>query len=153
MHPRKLRFDLVSREGASSDNAAHPVSRSSAFRISLVLLVMTAVFSSTQAQSQSPTGIEGVITVSPIRPGPIRAGAEISQGPFANTIFVVQTEEATITTFTTDDQGRFRVSLAPGHYTVSPKQQGGPGHCGPFDVDVVPRKMTSVEWRCDSGMR
>ena len=95
-----------------------------------------------------------MITVSPIRPGPIRAGADIpNRGPFANTTFVVQSEKATVTSFTTDDQGRFRVSLAPGHYTVSPKQQGGPGHCGPFDVDVVPGKMTSVEWHCDSGMR
>jgi hypothetical protein len=139
MIPRKLQFHLV------------PVLQSPAFRIILALLVMT--FSSTQAQSQSPTGIEGVITVSPIRPGPIRAGAEISQGPFANTTFVVQSEKGPITSFTTDDQGRFRVSLVPGHYTVAPKQQGGPGHCGPFDIDVVPDKMTSVEWRCDSGMR
>jgi hypothetical protein len=139
MIPRKLQFRLV------------PVLQSPAFRIILALLVM--IFSSTQAQSQSPTGIEGVITVSPIRPGPIRAGAEISQGPFANTTFVVQSEKGPITSFTTDDQGRFRVSLVPGHYTVAPKQQGGPGHCGPFDIDVVPDKMTSVEWRCDSGMR
>jgi hypothetical protein len=142
MLPRKPRFHL------------QPVSQNSAFRIILALLVMTAVVSSMRAQSPSPTGIEGVITVSPIRPGPIRIGEERpNRGPFANTIFVVQSEKTTITSFTTDDQGRFRVSLVPGHYTVSPKQQGGPGHCGPFDVDVVPGKMTSVEWRCDSGMR
>jgi uncharacterized membrane protein YvbJ len=115
---------------------------------------MSAVFSSAQAQSQSPTGIEGVITVSPIRPGPIRAGAYIpNRGPFANTTFVIQSEKATVSLFTTDDQGRFRVSLAPGHYTVSPKQQGDLAAAGPFDVDVVAGKMTQVEWRCDSGMR
>lgn len=136
---RKLRFHLVPQGGASSRKPAHPVSQSSALRIILALFVL----SSAQTQSQSPTGIEGVITVSPIRPGPIRAGTDIpNRGPFANTTFVVQSEKATVTLFTTDDQGRFRVSLAPGHYTVSPKQQGGPGHCGPFDVDVVPGKMT-----------
>jgi hypothetical protein len=95
-----------------------------------------------------------VITVSPIRPGPLRAGADIpNHGPFANTTFVVQSEKGPAISFTTDNQGRFRVPLVPGHYTVLPKEQGGPGHCGPFDVDVVAGKMTQVEWRCDSGMR
>jgi hypothetical protein len=155
MRPRKLGFDLGDRGYAILRKPAHPVSQSSALRIILALLVLSSVFSSAQTQSQSPTGIEGVITVSPIRPGPIRAGADIpNRGPFANTPFVVQSEKATVTSFTTDDQGRFRVSLAPGHYTVSPKEwNGGPGHCGPFDVDVVAGRITHVEWRCDSGMR
>jgi hypothetical protein len=133
---------------------AHQASLSFARWIILALFIMTALFSSAEAESQSPTGIEGMITVSPIRPGPIRAGADApNRGPFANSTFVVQSEKATITSFTTDDQGRFRVSLIPGHYTISSKQDTGPGHCGPFDVDVVPGKVTSVEWRCDSGMR
>jgi hypothetical protein len=120
--------------------------------LALLILVMVGVVSVTQ--SQSPTGIEGVITVSPIRPGPIRIGDERpNRAPLANSTFTVQSEKAPITSFTTDAQGRFRISLAPGHYTISPKQDVGPGHCGPFDVDVAPGKMTSVEWRCDSGMR
>jgi hypothetical protein len=154
MRLRKLRFHLVPHGRLTSRKPADPVSQSSTLRIILALLVLSSVFSSAQTQSQSPTGIEGVITVSPIRPGPIRAGTDIpNRGPFANTTFVVQSEKGRAISFTTDNQGRFRVSLAPGHYTVWPKQQGGPGHCGTFDVDVVAGKMTQVEWRCDSGMR
>lgn len=131
-----------------------PMSPNSVFRIILALLVMTAVLSSAQAQAPPPNGIEGVITVGPIRPGPIRAGAEIPErAPMAKTTFVVQNEKAGLTSFTTDEQGRFRISLGPGRYTVSPKQDVGPGHCGPFDVEVVSGKVTTVEWHCDSGMR
>jgi hypothetical protein len=153
MHRRKLRFHLVRHGGANSRTPEHPVLQRCAFRINLILLVMSAAISSAQAQSQSSTGIEGVITVSPIRPGPSRADIP-DRGPFANTTFVVQSEKGTVASFTTDDQGRFRVSVAPGHYTVSPKDwDGGPGRCGPFDVDVASGKMTTVEWRCNSGMR
>jgi hypothetical protein len=122
--------------------------------IILLLLIMAASFSSGQTQSGSGTGIEGVITFSPSQPGPIRADAPGS-APLANTTFVVENETRTeVAAFTTDDQGRFRVTLAPGHYTVSKKgKKGGPGRFGPFDVDVLADQMTKVTWECDTGMR
>jgi hypothetical protein len=119
----------------------------------LALLVTCVCVARGQSNRINATGISGVITVSPIRPGPSRADIP-NRGPFANTTFVVQSEKGTVASFTTDDQGRFRVSVAPGHYTVSPKDwDGGPGRCGPFDVDVASGKVTNVEWRCNSGMR
>ena len=103
--------------------------------------------------ADSGTGVEGVIAVSPVHGGPSRLGLPDSR-PLANVAFVVQNENGTVTSFTTDDQGRFRISLAPGHYTVSIKERkGGIGRYGPFDVDVAAGKMTSVQWTCDSGMR
>jgi hypothetical protein len=124
------------------------------FPIILVFLIMAACFSSAQTQSGSGTGIEGVITFSPAQPGPISADAPSSQ-PLANTAFVVENEKgAEIASFTTDDQGRFRVALAPGHYTVSKKgKKGGVGRFGPFDVDVRADQMTKVTWDCDTGIR
>src|SRR2546428_13542131 len=123
------------------------------FRIIRVLLVMSACFSSGQAQSGSGTGIEGVITISPTQPGPIRADTPSSK-PLANATFVVENEKGAVASFTTDDQGRFRTSLPPGHYTVSMNgKKHGIGHYGPFDVDVVPGQMTKVQWECDTGIR
>ena len=91
-----------------------------------------------------------MITVGPVRPGPIRAGADTPRSvPFANTTFAVENEKGTAASFTTDDQGRFRLSLAPGHYTVSPTI----GRHQSFDVDVVAGRVTKVEWHCDTGMR
>jgi hypothetical protein len=130
------------------------VSQSSAVRIILALLVLSSVLSSAQTQSQSPTGIEGVITVSPIRPGPIRAGSEIPDAaPLPSAVFTVGNEKGTVTSFTTDSGGRFRVLLKPGKYVVALAEHRFPRPCGPFDVDVVSGKMAKVEWRCDSGMR
>jgi hypothetical protein len=120
----------------------------------LVLLVMAACFSSAQTQSGSGTGIEGVITFGPTQAGPIRADA-LGSKPLANTTFVVENEKgAEVASFTTDEQGQFRVPLPPGHYTVSKKgRKSGIGHYGPFDVDVLADKMTRVTWECDTGIR
>jgi hypothetical protein len=95
-----------------------------------------------------------VITFSPTQPGPIRADAPSSK-PLANATFVVENEKGTeVTSFATDEQGQFRVPLPPGHYTVSKKgRKGGPGHYGPFNVDVVSGQMTKVQWECDTGIR
>jgi hypothetical protein len=99
------------------------------------------------------TGIEGVISIGPIRGGPSRLGVADSK-PLANVAFVVKNEKTTVASFVTDDQGRFKVALAPGHYVVAMKE-GKPrlGHYGPFEVDVVEGTITKVQWNCDSGIR
>ena len=56
--------------------------------------------------------------------------------------------------FKTDDQGRFRISLPSGHYTISRK--GGKatvGSYGPFEVDVAAGQIKRVQWNCDTGIR
>jgi hypothetical protein len=118
-----------------------------------ILLVVSACFSSAQTPSESVTGIEGVITISPSRPGPARVGIP-SSAPVAKTAFAVENKAGVVASLTTDEEGRFRVLLSPGHYTVSLKdRKGGIGRFGPWDVDVVAGKVTKVEWQCDSGMR
>jgi hypothetical protein len=114
---------------------------------------MCASFLPGEMQSGSETGIEGVITISPIKAGPVRADVP-SSGPLANTAFVVESQKGEVTTFTTDGQGRFRTPLSPGHYKVSLKgRTSSIGRYGPFEVDVVAGQMTNVQWQCDSGIR
>jgi hypothetical protein len=124
------------------------------FRAILALLIISACFSSGQTQSRSGTGIEGVITFGPTQGGPIRADTPSSK-PLANATFVVQNEKgAEVASFTTDYQGWFSTSVAPGHYTVSMNgKKRGIGHYGPFEVDVVAGRMTKVQWECDTGIR
>jgi hypothetical protein len=123
------------------------------FSIALAGLIMCSGFLAGQAQSGSETGIEGVITISPTMPGPVRADAPSSQ-PLADATFVVENQNGEVTSFTTDGQGRFRTSSAPGHYKVSLKgKRTGVGKFGPFEVDVVAGQMTRVQWHCDSGLR
>ncbi len=114
---------------------------------------MTACVCVGQTPSGVETGIEGLITISPTQPGPIRADTAGSK-PLANTAFVAENQKGQVASFTTDDQGHFRIPLAPGHYTVAIKgRKSSIGHFGPFEADVVSGKMTKVEWQCDSGIR
>jgi hypothetical protein len=114
-----------------------------------------AVSASTgQTPSAGESGeIEGVITISPANPGPTRADGAGSM-PLANATFAVEKNNGEVTSFITDDQGRFRVSLPPGHYKISLKgRKSSIGRFGPFEADVAPGKMTNVQWECDSGIR
>jgi hypothetical protein len=120
----------------------------------LMLLIMDVSFSAAaQTPSGTETGIEGVITISPIQPGPIRADSPSSK-PLANATFAVENEKGEMASFTTDGQGHFRTSVPPGHYKVSMKgRKSSIGRFGPFDVDVAAGKITKIEWQCDSGIR
>ena len=114
---------------------------------------MAVCASAEQTPSTGESGIEGVITISPANPGPIRADAPGSV-PLANATFAVEKNNGEVTSFITDDQGRFRVSLPPGHYKISLKgRKTTIGRFGPFEADVALGKMTSVQWECDSGIR
>ena len=126
----------------------------SAISTVLMLLVMCAVFLPGPTQAGSETGIEGVITIAPAAPGPVRADAPASV-PLANATWLVKNDKGAVAKeFTTDDQGRFQTSLPPGRYTVSLKgKKTGVGHFGPFEVDVVAGQITRVQWQCDSGIR
>ena len=127
------------------------------FSFVTIAFFLVSCFSSAQTQPtpapEPGTGIEGVITVGPTHGGPARVGVPDSK-PLANATFIVEHDKGVVTSFATDDQGRFRVSLTPGHYIVSARdKQPKVGRYGPFDVDVVAGQMTKVAWYCDSGRR
>ena len=123
------------------------------FSIILGLVFMDACACTGQTPSGGESGIEGIITISPARPGPIRAD-EAASVPLANATFAVESNNGEVASFTTDQQGRFRMSLPPGHYKVSLKgRKSTIGRFGPFEVDVTSGKMTNVQWECDSGIR
>jgi len=118
----------------------------------LLIILMCSSFAQTPAPS-SGTGIEGVISMGPAYGGPARAGMPNSR-PLPNTTFVVSGDKGAAAEFTTDETGRFRIALAPGHYSVSIKEKKGMiGHYGPFSVDVTAGQMKAVTWYCDTGMR
>src|SRR2546423_8265478 len=99
--------------------------------ISIVGATLIALFSITAVAETPPpgtSGIEGTILVSPSRPGPIRKDEGPSVAPVGNAQFVVKAGDATIQTFTTDGEGRFRVTLPPGHYVVM--REGAPPRIG-----------------------
>jgi len=103
--------------------------------------------------SEAGTGLEGSISLHGISGGPVKQGVPDSK-PLANTTFVVKQGDLTITSFTTDDQGRFRISLPPGHYSISKKDWNSRvGFYGPFPVDITAGQIKKVQWNCDTGMQ
>ena len=119
----------------------------------LILAIMCSPFASGETPSGEDTGIEGIVTISPTQAGPVKDDSPGSK-PLANAAFAVENEKGEVASFTTDDQGHFRVSLPPGHYKVSIKgRKSSIGRFGPFEVDVAPGKMTEAQWECDSGIR
>jgi hypothetical protein len=117
-----------------------------------LFLALVASMASAQTPTPGPSGIEGVIMVSPSRPGPIRTDSP-SAAPAGNLQFVVTKADTRVASFTTDAEGRFRISLPPGHYTVLREDPGARiGHWR-FEVDVVAGSMAKVNWIGDSGMR
>lgn len=119
--------------------------------VAIAILLTTARVSPAQTQPVSNSGIEGVILISHVPPRMARDTTP-SGTPLANAPFVVKNETGAVASFTTDDQGRFRVLIAPGHYKVSqPANPGRIRRCGSWDVDVAVNKMSEVEWYCENG--
>jgi Prealbumin-like fold domain len=119
-----------------------------------VLLMFSGALMTAQTRgSTGDTGIEGTISISPTHGGPSRA-EEPGSAPLRDIEFVVRKGEETIATFKTDAEGKFRVSVPPGHYTVSRANWNARiGSYGPFEVEVVPDRMAKVQWSCDTGVR
>lgn len=125
-----------------------------------LLLILFALFSCVARAETTPTpspepgaGLEGSISLHSISGGPVRQGVPDSR-PLTNTTFFVLKENQTIASFTTDDQGRFRISLPPGHYRVSKKNwKSRVGFFGPFEVEIAAGQMKTVQWNCDTGMQ
>jgi hypothetical protein len=125
--------------------------------IFVVLLALFSRFVLAETQStpkpEPETGLEGVISIGPIHGGPSKQGEPDSR-PLANIEFIVEKENSTVASFKTDDQGRFRISLPSGHYTVFRKDwKATIGNYGPFEVDVAAGQIKRVQWDCDSGLR
>lgn len=100
--------------------------------------------------AQADSGIEGVITVGAIHGGPARDGVPHTR-PLAGVTFAVTSDKGHVTSFTTDEQGHFRVQLPAGQYTVKRADPIETGSYGPFDVEVGSGKFTTVAWNCDDG--
>ena len=118
----------------------------------LLLIVVCNLAGSGQSESQSATGIEGVIMISPVPPRMTKA-AHSGETPLVNAPFAVANERGErVTSFRTDERGRFRVLVAAGRYTVSQADNKSQiRRCGPWSVDVTAAQMSRVQWYCEIG--
>ena len=130
---------------------------SSSFTLFLLLLAFLAcVARAEESPAPSPsagTGLEGSISLHNISGGPVKEGVPDSR-PLTNTTFIVKQGDREVASFSTDDQGRFRISLPAGHYSIIKKDwKVKVGFFGPFEVDIPAGEMKTVQWNCDTGMQ
>ncbi len=127
------------------------------FTIFVLLAAAAALWLACGGQ-QAPTltsGIEGQALIGPVCPV-VREGTPCPDQPFQATIVVWNAERSQkAATFTTDEDGLFRVALAPGEYYIDPQQPspGAPPTPIPQTVTVPPDRFLQITVEYDSGIR
>lgn len=119
--------------------------------VSVILLILVVAgcndFGTTPYQD---TGIQGqVFLIS--KPGPIPIGWVPPPLEQVYTIRVLDAQRRTVLEATTNEKGKFMISLQPGTYYLRVKESPIPAETGPYLVDVG--KIISVEAHFDNGMR
>ncbi len=122
---------------------------------SLALLLFTACTAPGPGAVQAVSGIQGVTLRGPVCPGPARIPPDpkCADAPFQASLKVTTNEGTLVTRFTTGQDGTFRISLAPGTYTVSSDQAVITGRLKPVPVTVADQAYTTIELHFDSGIR
>ncbi|HWN98085.1 MAG TPA: hypothetical protein VNS63_02340 [Blastocatellia bacterium] len=110
----------------------------------------------TPVTPQGRSGIEGQAVISPAHPGPIRQG-ETGTTPYKTTLAVSRLSDGhEVARVETGSDGRFRVSLPPGEYTIGPppeEQRRRFPRGEEQTVKVLPGQFTKVTVGFDSGIR
>ena len=118
-----------------------------------VVAAMLAVFLvSCASDAAAPTGgIEGTVTAGPTCPVEIQ-GSPCPPGVWTGTVRATASDGATHETGT-DANGRYRLGLEPGSYTVVPVIEGsGPPIAKPVTV-TVGAAMQQLDLQVDTGIR
>ena len=99
------------------------------------------------------SGINGQAWISPACPGPVRLDRECPDRPYQGYLWVLDGNGSLIAELTTDAEGRFRVSLPPGRYTITQVEGTSLPALPPQPVTVTAGQFSEVELVLDSGMR
>ena len=122
----------------------------------LGLLALSSLISGrAQAAGHPNSGVTGQVFIGPTCPH-ITPGFDCPDQPFQTSITVRTLHGRIVRHFTTDAQGRFRVSLKPGRYVLVPASPNGPRglpRAQPAEVTVARHIYTTVTITYDSGLR
>lgn len=114
------------------------------------------VTTETPVVTSGPSGIEGTVLLGPMCPV-VQVESPCPDQPVQATVVVWDAGRSRrITAFTADEDGRFRIELAPGDYYLDPQplQSDRPLPAGgPQTVTVLPGAFTAVTIQYDTGIR
>jgi hypothetical protein len=118
--------------------------------VTLAIVAVTLVACASPARAPSG-GIEGTVTAGPTCPVEIQ-GSPCPPGVWTGTVRATASDGSTDEA-QTDDQGRYRLALDPGTYSVVPVVEGsGPPIAKPATVTVAD-VMQQLDLQVDTGIR
>src|SRR5438093_12951246 len=117
--------------------------------IGTVILVVLLGACANSALSAKDSGIQGTAIYGPTCPVQ-RVGGPSCQRPYSAVITF--RDGQTAATIRSGTDGKFRIELPPGTYTVG-AQGNGPPTVKPFEVIVKPHAFTTITVMFDSGIR
>lgn len=102
----------------------------------------------------SGSGIEGLVTIGPMCPVE-REDTPCPDQPYQATIDALNADGDKVMTFESGEDGRFRVAIEPGRYTLEPQSPNGASlpYASPVDVEVHAGAYTHIDIQYDSGIR
>ncbi len=128
-------------------------------RLPALILPLLAAFALIAAQCDSnggplSSGIEGLVTIGPTCPVE-RIDTPCPDKPYQATIVVKDEGGNEVARGQSGEDGRFRIELAPGTYTVAPQSsnQGSYPFAKEQQVEVRADIFTQVSVQFDSGIR
>jgi hypothetical protein len=105
------------------------------------------------AASPEPGALEGRVWIGPMCPVVV-AGTECPDQPYAAELDVADEGGDIVTTVRSGEDGRYRVSLAPGEYTLIPRSPAaGLPFADPIPIVLAAGETTVVDVHYDSGIR
>jgi hypothetical protein len=117
-----------------------------------LVALAAAVAGSSAGAATSSSGLRGLVTRGPI--APVCAAEQPCSEPAKNVTLVFSRNGQVVRRGRTNDQGRYRVTLARGLYAVrlTPKPSIGRG-VEPVHVRVVRARFRRVDFSIDTGIR
>jgi hypothetical protein len=122
-------------------------------KIQPIFLLFVLFFTACQQAPQpSDSGIEGTVTIGPMCPVK-QENVPCPDQPYQATLTILTTNGKKITKFQTDEQGGFRINLAPGDYVLHPESPNGLPFATDKPFTVEKNEFTQLEISYDSGIR
>jgi hypothetical protein len=115
-----------------------------------VVLLLALLVACGAGTASADSGIEGTATYGPTCPVE-QAGAPPCVRPYSGVIVISRGDKA-VASVRSGADGRFRIALAPGAYTIGSTGTGLP-FAKPLDVVVRAHAFTNVTVMFDSGIR
>lgn len=118
----------------------------------LIVLLTFSLAACAAPPTSTDSGVEGQVFVGPMCPV-VQEGQECPDQPYQATLTVLSSNGREIVEVQTDEQGRFKIPLAPGEYILHPESPEALPFASEQNFVVEAGKFTQVTIHYDSGIR